>query len=117
MFLRLEGAALLGASIFLYARYGRGWVLFALLILAPDLSMIGYAGGPFAGAVTYNVFHTTVLPIVLAVFGIASGSTVLLSVALVWLAHIGMDRSLGYGLKRTTGFHETHLGRIGRGRD
>jgi hypothetical protein len=35
------------------------------------------------------------------------------SVALIWLAHIGFDRALGYGLKYKAGFGFTHLGRIG----
>jgi Domain of unknown function (DUF4260) len=114
--LRVEGLALLAAAVFLYARYGDGWLLFAVLLLAPDLSLIGYTAGPAVGAVAYNVGHTTVLPLALAVAGIVAGSEVILSIALIWLAHIGMDRSLGYGLKRTTGFRDTHLGRIGRDR-
>jgi hypothetical protein len=32
--------------------------------------------------------------------------------ALIWLAHIGMDRMLGYGLKYSGGFKDTHLGRL-----
>jgi hypothetical protein len=112
--LRLEGAALLGVAVFLYARYGDGWVLFALLLLAPDLSLLGYTAGPVFGAAAYNALHTTVLPLAMGVVGIVSGSEVILSVALVWLAHIGMDRGLGYGLKLTSGFRDTHLGRIGR---
>jgi hypothetical protein len=110
--LRAEGAAVLLASLFLYARFGEGWVLFVLLLLAPDLSIVGYAAGPGVGAASYNLFHTTVLPIGLAVVGVAAGSVVVLSIALIWLAHIGMDRALGYGLKRPTGFRDTHLGRI-----
>jgi hypothetical protein len=42
------------------------------------------------------------------------GYEVLMWPALIWLAHIGMDRSLGYGLKLPTAFQDTHLGRIGR---
>jgi len=29
--------------------------------------------------------------------------------ALIWLAHIGIDRALGYGLKYPTFFRDTHL--------
>ncbi|MGH2676852.1 MAG: DUF4260 domain-containing protein [Actinomycetota bacterium] len=112
--LRLEGVALLAVAVYLYARYGDGWVLFALLILAPDLSLLGYTAGPAVGAAAYNVLHTTVLPLALGVVGIVAGSEVVLSVALVWLAHIGMDRGLGYGLKLMSGFRDTHLGRFGR---
>jgi hypothetical protein len=39
-----------------------------------------------------------------------------LSLATIWIAHIGFDRALGYGLKYGSGFTHTHLGRIGRDR-
>jgi hypothetical protein len=113
--LRVEGAVLLGASVFLYVRFGDGWVLFLVLLLAPDISMVGYAAGAAVGAVSYNLFHTTAIPVILAVFGVAVESAILLSIALIWLAHIGMDRALGYGLKLASGFRDTHLGRIGPG--
>jgi hypothetical protein len=114
-FLRLEGAVVLGLSVFLYARGGHGWLLFALLLLVPDVSMLGYAGGPRAGAFVYNASHTYVGPAALTVWGILAEAPEPVAVALIWFAHIGMDRMLGYGLKRTTGFRDTHLGRIGRG--
>ncbi|MDU3890869.1 MAG: DUF4260 family protein [Serratia liquefaciens] len=34
--------------------------------------------------------------------------------ALIWGAHIGFDRALGYGLKYASGFADTHLGGLGR---
>jgi uncharacterized protein DUF4260 len=114
VFLRLEGAALLGVALFLYGRGDQGWLLFAVLLLAPDVSIVGYAAGPRVGAVAYNVVHTTVGPAALAVVGVLTESVLTVSVALVWAAHIGGDRLLGYGLKRTTGFRDTHLGTIGR---
>jgi hypothetical protein len=114
VFLRLEGAALLGLALFLYARGDRGWLLFAVLLLVPDVSIAGYAAGLRVGAVAYNVVHTTVGPAALAVVGVLSDSPLMVSVALIWAAHIGVDRLLGYGLKRTTGFRDTHLGTIGR---
>jgi hypothetical protein len=112
--LRVEGAALLVATVYLYARYGNGWLLFALLILAPDISIVGYVAGPGTGAIVYNIGHTTVLPLGLALGGVIGSSELVLSVALVWLAHIGMDRMMGFGLKHASGFGDTHLGRIGR---
>jgi hypothetical protein len=115
LFLRSEGLALLGLSVFLYAWLDQSWLLFALLILAPDLSMFGYAAGPRAGAISYNIAHTYLIPASLIVAGVAGGTETLLAVALIWFAHIGMDRLLGYGLKLPTGFRDTHLGRIGRG--
>jgi Domain of unknown function (DUF4260) len=112
--LRLEGAVILSLAVFLYVRGDGGWLLFVLLVLVPDVGMVGYAAGPRAGAVTYNALHATIGPGALAVIGVVTESPGAVSVALVWFAHIGMDRLLGYGLKHTTGFRDTHLGRIGR---
>ena len=113
LFLRSEGAVLLGLAVFLYARSEAGWLLFALLLLAPDISMAGYLRGPRLGAISYNLVHTYLGPAVLAVAGVLADSLTLKAIALVWFAHIGMDRLLGYGLKHSTGFKDTHLGRIG----
>ena len=112
--LRLEGAAAFAASATLYAHAGFSWPLFALLILAPDLAMLGYVMGPRAGAAAYNVAHTYALALPLALFGFLAGRPLALAVALVWIAHIGFDRALGYGLKYPTRFGDTHLGRTGR---
>ena len=112
MLLRLEGAALLGASIALYADGGWSWLAYVLLFLVPDLSMLAYFGGPRAGAVAYDIAHFAATPAVLGVVGVTGGSDVLAQVALVWLGHIGIDRLLGYGLKYATAFRDTHLQRV-----
>jgi hypothetical protein len=111
--LRLEGLAAFAVSTALYARSGGGWGMFLLLILAPDLSMIGYAAGPRAGAAAYNAAHSYALPLALAAVGLAAGSGRAVAVALVWTAHIGIDRAIGYGLKYPSSFQDTHLGRLG----
>ena len=110
--LRVEGGVLLATSALFYWVNGGSWVLFALVILAPDVSMLGYLLGTKVGAATYNLFHTYALPASLAVFGVLAGSPLAVSVALVWFAHIGMDRLVGYGLKYTSGFKDTHLDRV-----
>jgi len=112
--LRLEGAASFAAAAALYAHAGFSWPLFAVLFLAPDLAMLGYLMGARIGAGAYNVAHTTALALPLALLGFLVGRPAILSVALIWIAHIGFDRALGYGLKYATGFGDTHLGRIGR---
>jgi Domain of unknown function (DUF4260) len=111
--LRMEGVALLAAGLVLYARLRGGWIPFALLILAPDLSMLGYLGGPRIGATTYNLVHVYVWPAAVGVVGLLLGSPTALSLALIWSSHISADRALGYGLKLPTAFNDTHLGRIG----
>src|SRR5271166_4585505 len=112
--LRLEGAAAFAAAAALYAHAGFAWPLFAVLFLAPDLAMLGYLMGARNGAGAYNVAHTYALALPLALFGFFAGQSAVLAVALIWIAHIGFDRALGYGLKYPTGFGDTHLGRIGR---
>ena len=112
--LRAEGAALLIVAASLYAKVGGSWWLFAGLFLAPDLSFLGYLGGARAGAIVYNAAHTLVGPLLFATAGLLLPANVLIPVALIWAAHIGFDRLLGYGLKYAEGFGCTHLGRVGR---
>jgi len=112
--LRLEGAAAFAAAVALYAHAGFSWPLFALLILAPDLAMLPYLIGPRAGAAAYNLVHTYAFPLPLALAGFWFASPIVAALGLIWIAHIGMDRMLGYGLKYASGFADTHLGRIGR---
>jgi hypothetical protein len=85
-----------------------------VLILAPDLSFLGYLACPKIGAIIYNAAHSYLVPMTLMTAGFGFAPPLLVSVAMIWLAHIGFDRALGYGLKYSTGFGFTHLGRIGR---
>jgi hypothetical protein len=114
--LRLEGLALLAIAALLYGREGQSWTLFAVLFLAPDLSFLGYLAGRRIGAAAYNAAHSTIGPLALAAAGVALAKPLVISVASIWLAHVGFDRALGYGLKYASGFSDTHLGRIGRKR-
>jgi hypothetical protein len=110
--LRIEGATLLAASVILYGVNGGSWWLFALLLLAPDVSMLGYLAGPRVGAAAYNAFHCYPLPAALGIVGLLAGAPLAVGVALVWFAHIGMDLAIGYGLKYPTGFRDTYMGRV-----
>jgi hypothetical protein len=114
LLLRTEGAVLLTVSTYIYAEYGRSWLLFALLLLAPDIGMLGYLADTRVGAVTYNLLHTYLGPGILLVVGVAVDSSLTYSIAFIWFAHIGLDRALGYGLKYPDAFTHTHLGLIGR---
>jgi Domain of unknown function (DUF4260) len=111
--LRLEGLSLFAGMTLLYALWGGSWWLYAILFLAPDLSFAGYLAGPRIGAIIYNATHSHLAPMALAAGGLALSSPLSLSIAMIWLAHIGIDRALGYGLKYNAGFTFTHLGRIG----
>ncbi len=110
--LRLEGVAVAGAAIVLYFHFGYPWWLFLVLALAPDLSGLGYLAGPSVGAAAYDAAHTYSLPVLLATVGVLTDAEVVGQVALIWLAHIGVDRAIGYGLKYPTGFKDTHLQRV-----
>lgn len=116
IFLRLEGLAVAVVSALFFARAGASWRLFAALWLLPDLSMLGYLGGPKLGARIYNAIHSYVTPGTLAAMSMLLGSRALLPYAFVWINHIGVDRLMGYGLKYPQGFGWTHLGRLGRAR-
>ena len=113
--LRLEGLTLLATMTLVYAVWGDTWWIYAILFLAPDLSFAGYLAGPRVGALVYNAAHSYMVPMALMVGGILFWPPPASSIAMIWLAHIGFDRALGYGLKYSAGFGFTHLGRIGKG--
>ena len=110
--LHAEGLAVLVGALAVYFDQGYGWLVLVILFLAPDLSMLGYVGGPRLGSLAYDAVHTYVGPVGLGVVGFLAGSDVAMQLALIWLAHIGMDRFLGYGLKYPTRFKDTHLQRV-----
>jgi hypothetical protein len=112
--LRLEGLTLFTGMTLLYAVWGGSWWIYAILFLVPDLSFAGYLAGPRAGAIVYNAAHSYMAPMTLMVTGFAIEAPLVLSIAMIWLAQIGIDRALGYGMKYVTGFGFTHLGRIGK---
>jgi hypothetical protein len=111
--LRLEGLTLFAVMILLYTLGTGPWWLFAVLFLAPDLSFAAYLAGPKVGAIAYNAAHSYLAPMALMATGFGMNWPLALSIAMIWLAHIGFDRALGYGLKYFAGFSFTHLGRIG----
>jgi hypothetical protein len=112
--LRLEGVALAAAALAAYAATGAEWKTFALLFLVPDLSFVAFMFGPRIGAAAYNAMHATPGPLALGAAALVLHQPFALSLALIWMAHVGFDRAFGYGLKYASGFRDTHLGRIGR---
>lgn len=108
--LRLEGGVVLAVAAAAYAQTSGGWLLFAVLFLVPDISMFGYLAGRRIGAIGYNLGHSYLGPAALAAYGLWSATPLALSIALIWVAHIGFDRLMGYGLKYATAFKHTHLG-------
>ena len=111
--LRLEALALLALSVFAYQRISADWRLFAILFLTPDLAFLAFFGGPRVGAFAYNLTHSLIGPALLLGAGMTTAPE-LTPFALIWFAHVGFDRFLGYGLKYGSAFGDTHLGRTGR---
>jgi hypothetical protein len=114
MWLRLEGLAAFAAALVLFGASGGNWLLLVPLLLLPDVSAIGYLAGPRMGAITYNLLHTWAPGFVALGLGFWLASPTIQLAASILIAHVGMDRALGYGLKMPTAFQDTHLGRIGR---
>lgn len=107
--LHLEGAAIFTTALYFYHLGHYPWWLFAVLFLAPDLFMVGYLINVKWGAAVYNLVHTGTLPVAVVVAGFVFARPGWTPYALIWLAHIGIDRALGYGLKYPTFFKDTHL--------
>lgn len=110
--LRIEGVLVAIGALAIYGRLDGNWLLFAALILTPDVSMLGYLAGTRVGAAVYNLVHTYALPVALGGYGFLTTHALAVHVALIWLAHIGIDRMLGFGLKYPSGFKDTHLQRV-----
>lgn len=117
MLLKLEGLFVLVASLIAYSRLGFAWSTFAIFFLAPDLSLLGYLAGPRAGAAVYNAVHSYLGAIACIAGGYLIPAAGLSCAGVIWCAHIGLDRALGFGLKYPAGFGFTHLGMIGRFRE
>lgn len=109
LLLQVEGAAVLAVTIFLYRSGHYSWWLFALLFLAPDLAMLPYLINVQWGSTSYNLVHTTMIPLLLLLAALLVPAPGIVPYVLIWLAHIGLDRMLGFGLKYPTSFKDTHL--------
>lgn len=114
--LRAEGAATFAAGLAGFLWLGLPWFAFPLLLLVPDVSAIGYLRGPRVGAFVYNLAHDLATGVAVVGIGLALGVVPLVAAGAILVAHSGMDRMAGYGLKLPTSFRDTHLGRIGRDR-
>ena len=113
--LLIEGGAVLAAACVLYHQSHGRWRWFGLLFLAPDLSMLGYLVNTRLGAMTYNLVHTYATPLTLLGVLWFAGQASYAWLAVIWFAHVGFDRMLGYGLKYETAFKDTHLQRVWSG--
>lgn len=112
--LRVEGVLLLIAALYFYDYFDYSWSTFAIFFLLPDVSFLGYLAGNKIGAIVYNFAHSSIGAIICIILSQLLSMELFLIVGLIWTAHIGFDRALGYGLKYAAGFAQTHLGIIGK---
>lgn len=110
--LHLEGALAFAFCVWLYGTQGSNWMLFALVFFVPDISIAAYLINASVGAISYNAAHSMPLPSILAASGLLGANLLAVSIALIWFAHLGFDRMLGFGLKYPTRFSDTHLNRV-----
>lgn len=108
--LQLEGLIVMSAAVTAYAVMHANWWWFAALFLSPDVAFLAYLKNPRAGAMAYNTLHSYIAPVMLGIAAHFGQAPFLIPYALIWVAHIGFDRALGYGLKYASAFGDTHLG-------
>lgn len=89
----------------------RNWMIFLLILFAIDLSMIGYLFNKKIGAIIYNLGHSYIFAFLIILYGMIY-SIQITSLGLIFYAHIGMDRFLGFGLKYPSGFKDTHIQKV-----
>jgi hypothetical protein len=112
--IKLEELGLFVLGIYLFDQLDYAWWWFLVLILTPDLSMIGYVFGNKTGALSYNLFHHRGIAIVFYLVGVYFHNNEIQLSGVILFTHSSMDRMFGYGLKYETGFKDTHLGEIGK---
>lgn len=110
---RFEGLVMCAGGLIVYFGSGGQFGWWALLVFfAPDIAIAGYLLGPRVGAACYNLVHIYAFGIALFALGLIIGMPFAAPLGLLWFAHAGFDRMLGYGLKSMDSFKETHLGDI-----
>lgn len=112
--LRVEGFAAFLTGLAIYGINGGPWLFVIPFLLVPDVSMVGYLRDARLGAFTYNLVHNWAIGLATLGLGAWTGLDWVLLVGAILVAHVGIDRVAGYGLKLPSAFQDTHLGRIGR---
>lgn len=110
--IKLEELAMFLFSIFIFSSLPYAWWWFPVLILTPDISMIGYAINNKVGAMVYNLFHHKALALALIALGYYLLNDRLILAGTILFGHSSMDRFFGFGLKYFEGFKFTHLGKL-----
>ncbi len=112
--IRIEEIFQFVLAVYLFNQLPFAWWIYAVLFLAPDISMLGYMFGPRIGAYSYNFFHHKGIAVIVYLIGGYTSSDVVMFAGLLLFGHSSFDRALGYGLKYVDSFKHTHLGMIGK---
>lgn len=107
--IQIEEFTMFLGCIYLFARLKFRWYWFPILLLIPDLAMLGYLVNTEVGGIIYNIFHFKGTAVAIGLFGLAKDNKKLMLVGIILLAHSTMDRSIGTGLKYLDGFWHTSL--------
>lgn len=110
--LRLEELVQFIACAYIFSLLNFSWWWFAMLLLTPDIGILGYLINPKIGALTYNFLHNKIIALLFYGLGIYFSTDILKLIGVILYAHIAMDRTIGYGLKYSDAFEHTHLGTI-----
>ena len=110
--IRLENTFVFITAVIVYFMFGFSVWLFLIFLLVPDVFMLGYLLNNKIGSYVYNIGHSYIIPILITLLYLAIGENLLLGIALIWLAHISMDRAIGYGLKYASGFDKTTIQKV-----
>jgi hypothetical protein len=111
----IAGVILLAGSVAEMGLHGRTAIWAGLLgLIGPDLAFLAGIGQPNEPGMlspravpVYNLFHRLWLPVILLaaviVDGQSSGQAAYVAASLGWLAHIALDRALGFRLRTADG--------------
>ena len=114
---KLEEAAMFILSIFFFSQLHFSWWWYAVLLLTPDLSMLGYLVNTKVGAIAYNLAHHKAVAIGFCLVGYKLANEPLMFAGNLLFGHSSFDRLFGYGLKYQDDFKHTHLGWLPGGKN
>jgi hypothetical protein len=112
--LQLEELVMFVLGLFAFNQLDFAWWWFLILILMPDVGMLGYLFNAKVGAITYNIFHHKGIAIFIYFVGVYFQNETMQLTGVIVFSHASLDRGFGYGLKFFDDFKHTHLEQIGK---
>jgi hypothetical protein len=110
--LKIEELLMFLLGFFMFNQLEYSWWWFLVLVLTPDIGMLGYLINTKIGAITYNLFHHKAIAISLYFMGVYFQNNIIQLAGIILFSHASLDRIFGYGLKYFDAFKHTHLGNI-----